>query len=177
MSKYTEQFKLAVVEQYLAGETGFQLLGQQHGVPHSMVRKWVGLYRLHGADGLRKKFSQYTADFKLSVLQHMWANELSFGRAAAAFNIRHHAVVGIWERCYHTGGIDALMPRRRGRPKKMTNPQDTKPPLPIDDADRSREELVAEVNQLRMEVAYLKKLQALVQSQQQQRATTRKKRK
>jgi transposase len=177
MSKYTEQFKLAVVEQYLAGANGFQSVAKQHGVPHSMVRKWVGLFRLHGADGLRKKFSHYDAHFKLSVLQHMWANELSYCEAAAVFNIRHHAVVGVWERCYHAGGIDALMPRRRGKPKMMPNPQDTKPPLPPDDSERTHEELVAEVNQLRMEVAYLKKLQALVQSQQQQRATARKKRK
>jgi transposase len=177
MSKYTEQFKLAVVEQYLAGTNGFQSVAKQHGVPHSMVRKWVGLFRLHGADGLRKKFSHYDADFKLAVLQHMWANELSYGETAAAFNIRHHAVVGVWERCYHTGGIDALMPPRRGRPKMMPTPQETKPPLPPDDSERTHEELVAEVNQLRMEVAYLKKLRALVQSQQQQRATARKKRK
>jgi transposase len=177
MSKYTEQFKLAVVKQYLAGASGFQFLAKQHGVPYSMVRKWVGLFRQHGADGLRKKFSHYDADFKLSVLQHMWANELSYGETAAVFNIRHHAAVGVWERCYHTGGIDALMPRRRGRPTKMPSPQDTKPPLPVDDSERTHEELVAEVNQLRMEVAYLKKLRALVQSQQLPRATARKKRK
>lgn len=177
MSKYTEQFKLAVVEQYLAGASGFQFLAKQHGVPSSMVRKWVGLFRQHGVEGLRKKFSHYDADFKLSVLRHMWANELSYGETAAVFNIRHHAVVGVWERCYHTGGIDALVPRRRGKPTKMPSPQDTKPPLPADDSEHTHEQLVAEVNQLRMEVAYLKKLQALVQSQQLQRATARKKRK
>lgn len=59
----------------------------------------------------------------------------------------------------------------------MSTSPDIKPPLPPDGADHSREELVAEVNQLRMEVAYLKKLKALVQSQKQQRVTARKKRK
>jgi transposase len=177
MSKYSEQFKLSVVEQYLTGALGFQSIGAQHGVPQSMVRKWVGLYRLHGTDGLRKKFTHYTAEFKLSVLQHMWGNELSYGETAAAFNIRHHAAVGVWERCYHEGGLDALMPRRRGRTKKMPDPKETQPPLPPDGAERTREELLAEVNQLRMEVAYLKKLRALVQSQQSQRTTARKKRK
>ncbi|MDH6156412.1 transposase [Janthinobacterium sp. CG_23.4] len=177
MSKYAEQFKLAVVKQYLAGASGFQFLANQHGVPYSMVRKWVGLFRQHGEDGLRKKFSHYDADFKLSVLQHMWANDLSYGKTAAVFNIRHHAAVGVWERCYHTGGIDALMPRRRGRPTKMPSLPDTKPSLPVNDSERTHEELVAEVNQLRMEVAYLKKLRALVQSQQLPQATARKKRK
>jgi transposase len=39
------------------------------------------------------------------------------------------------------------------------------PAIPPDDDNRSREELLAEVNQLRMELAYLKKLEALVQAQ------------
>jgi transposase len=42
---------------------------------------------------------------------------------------------------------------------------DTTKPDPVPDDDkRSREELLAEVNQLRMELAYLKKLEALVQA-------------
>jgi transposase len=44
-------------------------------------------------------------------------------------------------------------------PKKINSP--------VDDALRSREDLLAEVNQLRMENAYLKKLGALVQATQQ----------
>jgi len=39
---------------------------------------------------------------------------------------------------------------------------------PPEDDKRSREELLAEVNQLRMEVAYLKKLEALVQARPKQ---------
>jgi transposase len=59
----------------------------------------------------------------------------------------------------------------------MPEPPDTNPESLPDAAGRTHEELVAEVNQLRMEVAYLKKLRALVQAQQQQPTTTRKKRK
>jgi transposase len=51
----------------------------------------------------------------------------------------------------------------------------TKQEAPSDDDKRDHEELLAELNQLRMEVAYLKKLQALVQAQQ--KATPPKKRK
>lgn len=56
-------------------------------------------------------------------------------------------------------------------------PPENKPESLPDPAERTHDELVTEVNQLRMEVAYLKKLRALVQAQQQQRTTTRKKRK
>jgi transposase len=134
----------------------------------------VEWFRAHGADGLKKKFTSYTAEFKLSVLQHLWDNELSYGQAATLFNIRNHGVLSVWERDYRSGGLDALKSRPRGRPKKMAAPT-TKPEPSGDDEKRSREELLAEVQHLRMENAYLKKLRALVQAQQ--KATPPKKRK
>lgn len=177
MTKYDERFKLEVVQQYLSGMAGYKVVAKRHGLAYSMVRKWVNLHRQHGAAGLAKKSSHYDADFRLSVLKRMWDGDLSYGQVAAEFNIRSAGSISQWERCYHCGGIDALIPRSRGKPNKMPTPDDTKPQLPPDGAERTRDELVAEVNHLRMEVAYLKKLQALVQSQQQQRATARKKRK
>lgn len=177
MSKYNEQFKLAVVRQYLSGTGGYKLVAARYGLPHSTVRRWVNFHHLHGRAGLAKKFSHYSAEFRLSVLQRMWDRELSYVQVAAEFNIRSSGCISHWERCYHSGGLDALSPRARGTPKKMPIPQETKPEFCPDATERTHDELVTEVNQLRMEVAYLKKLQALVQSQKQQRATARKKRK
>lgn len=177
MSKYNAQFKLAVVQQYLDGGLGYKSVGSEHGLNYGMLKRWVDLYRVHGIAGLQKKFTHYDAEFKLSVLQHMWDKHLSHREAAALFNIRGSDAVGRWERCYHSGGIDALTPRVRGRPKKMPDTAPLQPQLPIDDENRTRDDLVAEVNHLRMEIAYLKKLQALVQAQQQQRTSVRKKRK
>jgi transposase len=104
----------------------------------------------------------------------MWDNELSFGQTAAAFNIRNHAAVGKWERSYREGGFDALIPRPRGRSKQMSTPT-TKPEPSPDDEKRTREELLAELNQLRMENAYLKKLRALVQARQKATPPTKRK--
>lgn len=178
MSKYSEQFKLAIVQQYLSGTAGYKQIAHEHNLPYSTVRKWVGLHRAHGTDGLAKKFSHYTAEVRLAVLQRMWSDELSYTQVAAAFNIRSAGCISQWERCYHSGGLDALAPRKRGGPKKMPILPDTEPPESLPDpAGRTHDELVAEVNQLRMEVAFLKKLEALVQAQKQQRTTTRKKRK
>lgn len=142
-----------------------------------MVRLWVRLYEAHGEAGLKRRSATYSAAQKLAVLQHMWAQELSYKQTAAAFDIRSPGHISNWERCYHSGGIDALRPRQRGRPKTMPDSQSPKPPLPVDDDTRTREELLAEVSHLRMENAYLKKLDALVQTQQKQRAIARKKRK
>lgn len=177
MAKYTTQFKLEVVQRYLAGTAGFKSLGRLYGLDYAMVKRWVYLYQGHGEAGLVKKFTAYSAEQKLAILQHMWSKELSYSQTASMFNIRSPTSIPSWVRCYHIGGLDALMPRPRGRPKKMPDSLPPMVPLVSEDETRTREELLAEVEHLRMEVAYLKKLRALVQEQRQSRTTTRKKRK
>jgi transposase len=174
MTKYDEQFKLKIAQEYISGAGGSDTLSKRHGVPRSLIKLWAELYRVHGRDGINKKYSSYDAQFKLSALRHMWDNGLSLRQTAAAFNIRNHAVVGIWERSYREGGFDALIPRPRGRPKQMSAPT-TKPEPSPGDEKRTREELVAELNQLRMENAYLKKLRALVQAKQKAAPPTKRK--
>lgn len=165
MAKYSEQFKLQVVEQYLAGGVGTKTLADSNGIGRSVVKRWVQLYRVHGLDGLKKKFAHYSAEFKLSALRHMWDNELSCGQAAAVFNIRNPTAIGLWERKYREGGIEALCPRPRGRPPMPTHP--TKKSSAAKGKILTREEeLQAENEQLRMENAYLKKLHALIQAQE-----------
>jgi transposase len=163
MTKYDERFKLSVVQQYLDGKGGYTTLAHRHGLVQSLVRRWVQRFRLRGADAFKKKFSHYSAEFKLSVLRHMWENELSYGQTAVQFDIRNPGVLSMWERSFRSGGLDALKPRPRGRPTAMTIPAE-KPDTPANDEKRSQEELLAELAYLRMENAYLKKLQALVQA-------------
>jgi transposase len=179
MKKHTEQFKLSVVEHYLNSLEGYQAVAQHHCIGRVLVRRWVAFYRAHGVDGLRKKYSNYSADFKLSALQYMWDNKLSYSATSAIFDIRGQCFLGIWERSFREGGIDALKPHRRRRPQIMPDPKTTQPDssAPADgDETRSRADLVTELKYLRMENAYLKKLKALVQADQ-QAAAARAKRK
>jgi transposase len=170
MAKYSEQFKLAVVQDYLSDTSkGYRAIGRRHGLSsHSMVERWVNVYKLHGIAGLRKKFSQYNAEYRMSVLQYMWDNQLSVSRTAAHFDIRNSVLVSVWEREYRAGNAETLVPRQRGRPKLMIASDITKPETAPNDDERSREELLAELQQLRMELAYTKKLHALVQARQTQ---------
>lgn len=162
MSKYDEQFKRSVVDRYIAGGVGFTELGRQTSVNPTYIKKWVATYRLHGEAGLRKKRSVFSAAFKLSVLGHMRSHGLSYNQVAATFDIRAPDRISIWERQYDAGGIGALTPRLRGRSKKMA---DTPAPRPITTEDtRTREQLLDELNYLRMENAYLKNLDALIQA-------------
>lgn len=163
MAKYNPQFKLEVVQQYLDGSVGFTTVANRHGLDTTMVRRWVEYLRAQGQEGLDKKLTDYSPQFKLSVLQPLWDNQLSYLEVVTLFNIRNPSILASWERTYDGGGIAALKSRPRGRPKNMADPNRPKPA--IDDERRTREELLAELNQLRMENAYLKKLEALVQAQ------------
>ena len=173
MSKYSSSFKRRVVEFYGGGARSYREVVLRFGVDHSTVRKWVASHAAHGVDGLSKKFSHYDGRFKLSVLERMWKDGLSRRQAAALFDIRSLGCLSVWERQYERGGIEALAPRRRGRPRLMPEPpvKDSGADRPANDVAKndvaksdvakSREDLLAELAYLRMENAYLKKLEAL----------------
>jgi transposase len=181
MRKHTVQFKLSVVEHYLGSSEGYKAVAGHFGIAYSLVQRWVAFYRMNGADGLKKRTRPaYSPEFKLSVLQHMWDNKLSYAETAARFNIRGQCYIGVWERSFLAGGMDSPMPPPTGRTEKMPDPKTNGSPLPVperaDDETRPREELLKELNYLRMENAYLKKLKALAQADR-QAAAARAKRK
>lgn len=168
MTKYDEAFKRQVVQEYLSGFGGVMSLSQKHSISDSMLHRWIKAWQQHGDVGLRKKREVYSAKFKLTVLQHMWRHELSYSQTSAIFDLREPGGISRWERQYHEGGFDALKPRRKGRPPKLTQPK--QPPQsthePTQD-ERSREDLLKEIEYLRAEVAYLKKLDALLRAKEQ----------
>ena len=168
MSKYSTQFKLSVVQQYLTGEAGIKTITNQHGIEQAMFRRWVRSFRQHGESGLAPKYSHYNAAFKLSVLQYMWDNHHSLQETNAYFDLRSPTCLNQWSALYDAGGMAALEPAPKGRKKSpMPITENNTAPLPVDDETRSREELIAEVKRLRLEVAYIKKYNALVQAKAQ----------
>ncbi|MDR2882135.1 MAG: helix-turn-helix domain containing protein, partial [Azoarcus sp.] len=55
MLKYDENFKRAIVLEYLSGSGGFRALARKYEVDRATLRFWVDRYRHHGEAGLRKK--------------------------------------------------------------------------------------------------------------------------
>lgn len=161
MSRHSASFKRSVVDSYLGGGEGSTRTASKHGIDAGTVRKWVALFQAHGDGGLSSKYDRYDSAFRLSVLERMWGEGLSYRETAALFNIRNASCLAGWEKRYHAGGIEALGPRPRGRP--MSKPPAPVAPAAASDEAKSREELLAELRQLRMENDYLKKLEALTQ--------------
>jgi len=162
MAKYSDRKKIEAARDYCSGQLGLRQVAQRHRVNVASLRLWAAAYRLHGARGVQTKERRfYTADFKLRVLQRMHSERLSCRQAAALFNVRRHDMIGSWQRAYETGGVAALHPGARVTAMpKHSKPEGGRPP----DQARTREQLLEELRQLRMENAYLKKLKALAQA-------------
>lgn len=167
MEKYSEQTKLAAVEAYRSGQLGLKAIAQQLNVGVSSLRKWVAAYQVNGVAGIQAKRRElYDIEFKLAVLQRARDENLSNRQAAALFNIRNFNIIAAWERAYEADGMAGL-DSRRARPRRKGSAQAAPPPSPQlheGDDTRSRDELLQELNSLRAENAYLKKVEALVRS-------------
>ena len=96
---------------------------------------------------------RYTPEFKIKVVETMHNEQMSYRETAREFEISNHDIVAKWERIYLEEGKEGLYIERRGR-KSTGRPAKIKKEV--------EEDLIAEVQRLRAENAYLKKLNALV---------------
>lgn len=158
MSKYSTEFKLKVVKYYLNHHVGHKITAHKFGLAPGMVRRWIKSYQEHGYNGLIKnKKSSYSGKFKQYVVEYMQRNHLSATETAIHFNLGCSDVVSKWEKIYFEKGPQELYRKRCGIKKSMSSkPSKNK-------AKESEQDLLAEIEQLRMENEYLKKLNALVQ--------------
>ena len=159
MSKYSHEFKLKVVEYCINEHHGYLDTAKHFNIKSDYtVLKWVRKYKEHGAEGLIRNYHSYDGEFKKNVVEYMHNNHLSLMETCVKFNIGNHSVISKWERIYYEEGPQALSKERRGRNKNMSS-KPRKKKLSED----NEKDLIAEVQQLRMENEYLKKLNALVQ--------------
>ena len=96
---------------------------------------------------------RYTPEFKKLVVETMQKEKLSYCETVRQFEVSDDKRVAAWERIYLTEGPEGFAIERRGRSSKGrsgTLPKEVE------------EDLLTEVQQLRAENEYLKKLQALV---------------
>ena len=109
-------------------------------------------------------FRKYSAEFKIGVIMDMRDNHLGLRETARKYDVTH-AVVLKWERIYLEEGAEGLMKERRGRACAASGTRKGRPPK-LD--KKVEEDLIAENQRLRMEIEYLKKLDALVQKRLQE---------
>ena len=163
MAKFTSEEKLQAALRYLKGNESSAEIAESIGTDHAAILKWAKLYEYHGEEAFIKRYTNYSAQFKLNVLNYMIENGTSLLKTAAIFNIATPTTLRSWKKQFETKGFDALQSRKKGHPsmKKETNKQPKQTPV-----EGSPEALQARIKQLEMENEYLKKLNALVQAKE-----------
>ncbi len=94
----------------------------------------------------------------MSVIEYMYNNNLSAEETAYRFNLAGADRILKWVEIYNNEGIEGLNNHSRGRPKNMS-----KKPKKQEQTNQYNNDLEKEIEILRAENAYLKKLNALVQ--------------
>lgn len=110
-----------------------------------------------------KPNARYTGQFKQAVIEDMRNNCLSQNETADKYGVSRLGIQK-WERIYLEEGPKGLYIERRGRASVATGTRKGRPPK-LD--KKVEEDLIAENQRLRMEIDYLKKLDALVRKEEQ----------
>lgn len=105
-----------------------------------------------------KHNKRYTPEFKVMVAETMQKERLSSYEANRKFDVPRSVLQG-WERIYLEEGKEGLCIERRGRKLLASGEKKGRPPK-FD--KKVKEDLISEVQRLRAENDYLKKLNALV---------------
>ncbi len=159
--KYSKEFRLKAVKEYLVGRNGgYNTIAKKYGINAADLKRWVGLYNYHGEKCFDISGS-YCGEFKVHVVEYMHKHSISLRQASMYFCIPTHSTISKWERIYYENGRDALLEERRGR-KYMGKKKPLKQKLNVN----QNEDLLEEVQRLRAENEYLKKLNALVQERE-----------
>ena len=129
-------------------------------------------------------YKRYSPEFKLSVIMDMRENRLSYTETVRKYALgdpdlggpRH--MVKRWERFYLEEGFEGLAKRKPGWTTKMETPKKGRPKKKVKiekGSPNELEQLRERVYYLEAENEYLKKLNALIQEEEAQKAARRKK--
>lgn len=124
-------------------------------LPAEAVRRWQEIYRAFGSEVLLRmdgKQGRYTYEQKVAAASAVVDGGMTKTEAMAAFGIMSMSPLKKWCALYREGGAEALRPRPKGRPSGSRARPRTR-----------EEELEERCRRLEAEVAYLKKLRALVE--------------
>ena len=134
----------------------------------------------------KKEFNtKYSPELKISVILDMRNNHLGYRETARKYNLGNNVCQGKelarkWERIYLEEGEAGFYIERRGRTTKMDNSKKGRPrKKPLDkqvenDLIAENQRLKEELEYLRAENEYIKKLSALIAAEEQKKSKKQK---
>lgn len=118
---------------------------------------------------------KYSAEFKLCVILDMREHKLGYRETAKKYNLVTQSMGGAistlhrWERIYLTEGAEGFMAERRGRKSKGRPRKKLLATEVENDLIAENQRLKERLEYLEMENEYLKKLDALIQAEEQKK--------
>ena len=169
MAKYSLEFKLEVVHEYLNGEGSYDYIAKKHNMPAcSLIKEWVAVFRKLGKEGLIRsgQNNTYSFQFKVHVVELYLSSKVSYQELALWQGINNYALIERWVNDFKIAGPDGLRPKKKGRKKILDIRESEKSSKTIEERsiDTSAEhvkKLEDELLKLRIENAYLKELRRL----------------
>lgn len=163
--KFSDGQRLEAVLEVINNGCSIKEISRKMNACEKDLGQWIAIYKIHGIDGLFCHGREYTGEFKCKVVEYRKKNNISLSETAAKFCIPTKSTVMKWERVYDKLGMESLQNTKIGRPKiTPMNPRKSHPKTKMERAEsESNQALLDELEYLRTENAYLKKLRALVQ--------------
>lgn len=159
MAKYSEEFKINLVTEYLYGNLGYKLLAKKYNMGSATpIFEWVKVYKSQGMDGLKRKKARkfYPVRFKLNTIQFVLKTGATFLETAVQFKLNNPSLIRRWMKEFKEQGVEGLKPKGESSMSKKPNKRKKK-----EEKKLTREEILERENELlRLENAYLKKLRA-----------------
>ena len=122
MAKYSTEFKMKVVKEYLESSISYISLSNKYGIPNEcVIRRWVNAYKSQGYEGIKVKRenTQYTLEFKLNVVNLYLTGEMSYQSLANELKINNPSIITRWVIDFREKGIEGLKSKKRGIASKM----------------------------------------------------------
>lgn len=158
MKKYSLEFKLEIIKEYLDYGISYESLSKKYNVGKTSVFRWVKYFNEYGVEGLTCQSNKsYSSEFKIKVLEYMTENRLSYLQTGIHFNI-HESVIRKWKNRLGNQDFKGILDMKGWETMKK-NTNKNKENLDT----RSKKDLLQENERLRAENEYLKKLEALIQ--------------
>jgi len=165
--KYNIKQKQSVVLSILSGRLSIKGAARELGCHKSGIQRWLAQYKQSGIKGFKFRNGHYDGRLKLRVVRYYLKKGLSLNQTASHFKIPNQGIISQWVKIYERSGAVGLSNKPRGRKKSIMTKKPRKKEITSSDSVAQKlEELQKEVEYLRAENAFLKKLEALAQQEE-----------
>ena len=160
MAKLTREQKIEIYKKRKAGES-IMALSKQYDINYGNVKYLVKLIDRYGEDILRKdKNNYYSPELKIEIINKVLLEKRFVESATVIYGLSSAGMLMNWIRSYKENGYN-IVEKKRGRGSTMKR---SSKPIDPNDKDAIIKQKDKNIEYLKAEIEYLKKLRAVVQA-------------